>query len=761
MNFYSVKRSVLFVVFFALANFAGAQNLTVREIMREPSITGMRVESERLSPDGKSVVFLWNAEGKMPRDLYLASTSGGEPRKILSPQDLLSQTTKTEKEDKLNYGLIIKDEFVKARENQIGSLVWSPDSSRLLLSQGGDLFLLNIQESNAKPHRLTKTQNPEVGAQWLDDQRILYSQSGNLFVVNIEDFSLVQISREANPQAFISIFNATASENGEMVAYAVSDGSKQRALFVPNYLDQFTIAPTFRRGWTEQKVQVAKSDGSLENSVEIKLPKHEGVSYIRGLRWLADNRTLLIDRIDKDTKRRQIFLIKSPENFKEENVFLVTEETDNKWVAPLSRIIEPNPKNANQFFFASEKDGFNHLYLVNLDESKFAKGSANAEIRQLTNGNWQIEWAKWSGENENIIYSSTEKTAAEREIFVLNPKNDSRNILSETAVNKGMKGDFQISTKSNLPVLLYSVSQWNQPAELFAFICGECSGTEAKNSPLRLTKTTPENFLQRKWNEPKFISIKSKDNKQIPAKIYLPNNFDKKKKYPMAIFVHGAGYLQNIINGWNNYYREFLFNQLLTQKGYVVLDIDYRGSAGYGRDWRTDVHDFLGGLDYQDHIDAIDFMVENYAVNPNKVGVYGGSYGGFMAEMLAMRAPEKVAAAAALRPVADWKNYFASSPIYTTERLGFPDKNPEAYRRSSPIAHADKLERPLLILHGLVDDNVHAQDSIQLVEKLIRLGKTPYFEAMLYPSENHAFQRPESWTDEYERILAFFEKHLK
>ena len=132
-----------------------------------------------------------------------------------------------------------------------------------------------------------------------------------------------------------------------------------------------------------------------------------------------------------------------------------------------------------------------------------------------------------------------------------------------------------------------------------------------------------------------------------------------------------------------------------------------------------------------------------------------------MAEMAAMRAPERIACAAALRPVADWKNYYASSPIYTTERLGFPDKNREAYRRSSPITYADQLRRPLLILHGMVDDNVHFQDSVQLVQKLIELGKTDYFDVMFYPKENHTFTRPESWTDEYERILRFFDQHLK
>ncbi|MET0753056.1 MAG: alpha/beta fold hydrolase, partial [Pyrinomonadaceae bacterium] len=351
----------------------------------------------------------------------------------------------------------------------------------------------------------------------------------------------------------------------------------------------------------------------------------------------------------------------------------------------------------------------------------------------------------------------TEENTAEREFYSFDVRNNDK---AKVFTNeKGMKSSPQLDKSNGQPTLLYEFSKWNQPTELFTTkVCTRCRGL---NYPEQITKSTPENFKKIKWNEPKFIDIPSRDGKQIKSKIYLPSNFDKSKKYPMVIFVHGAGYLQNTINGWNNYYREFMFNELLTQKGYVILDIDYRGSAGYGRDWRTDVYDFLGGKDYEDHLDAIDFMTTNYAVDAKKIGVYGGSYGGFMAEMLVMRAPEKIAAAAALRPVADWKNYFYSSPGYTVERLGFPDKNAEAYKRSSPITYADKLQKPLLILHGLVDDNVPAQDSMQLVEKLIRLEKTPYFEAMFYPSESHGFTRPTSWTDEYGRILTFFEKHLK
>ncbi|HVF29379.1 MAG TPA: alpha/beta fold hydrolase, partial [Pyrinomonadaceae bacterium] len=472
--------------------------------------------------------------------------------------------------------------------------------------------------------------------------------------------------------------------------------------------------------------------------------------------------------------RRQLFYVHNVAG-KDEQIILVTEETDDKWQAPLSSIFEPNPKNPSELFFGSEKDGFNHLYLATIEQAETrpvgsvpgarvasADGPAptgKVTITQVTKGNWQVEWAKWILDGAQIAFLSTQKGAAERSIQSIAHLNGHYYTLGIQGA--GMVTAPQLSEQSSLPTLLFSRSTWNKPDELYSMVV--CPGCPDLTPPRPLTGTVPTTFSSRKWTEPKFTEIPSRDGKKIPAKIYLPPGFNAKakQKYPMVIFVHGAGYLQNVINGWNNYYREFMFNDLLAKRGYVVLDIDYRGSAGYGRDWRTDVYDFLGGKDYDDHIDSIDFMVQNYNVNQSRIGVYGGSYGGFMAGMLAMRAPERIAAAAALRPVFDWKNYYASSPGYTAQRLGFPDKNPEAYKRSSPITYADKLERPLLILHGMADDNVHVQDSVQLMEKLIRLGKTQYFEAMLYPSENHGFVRPESWADEYERILTFLEKHLK
>jgi dipeptidyl aminopeptidase/acylaminoacyl peptidase len=781
-KFLTLALTVLLITQTATA-FAQSTALTVRDIMAEPSIAGMRVEGEKLSPDGSAAAYLWSTTGREPRDLYVVSTAGGESKLLVRAVDK-PQETRPESEparDEARTGerreerVMQRDAAQQAREQSVSGIEWSPDGRRLLFSKAGDLYIVASDGSSA-PRRLTGTAAVEGGARWLSDsRRILYQTSGHLFVLNVDEAAIIQLTREgggaasggasqqssggAPVPAGQSVSGAEASNDGARVAYVVSDTSKQRALVVPDYTGEFVTAPTVRRGWTEQRVRIGDMSGAPERTVDIKLPAPEGVSYIRSIQWTPDNASLVVDRIDRDTKRRQLFLASA----KDGASMLLDEESDPKWVAQLSRIVEVSPK-GDQLLLASERDGFNHLYVVPLKPNgtgaavktgkDAASAGASSAARRLTRGAWEVSWAKWHRDGERVIYSSTEDSTAERHLYVLNVR-DGKATKLPTAT--GMNTDPQLAKTGD--TILYEHSEWNVPNDLYALrVCADCRNPSA---PVRLTDTVPARFKQIAWARPQFIEFKAKDGKMVRARLYLPAPFDKSKKYPAVLFVHGAGYLQNVINGWNNYYREQMFNHILTGRGYVVLDVDYRGSAGYGRDWRTDVYDFLGGLDFQDHLDGIDYIVRNYAVDPSRVGMYGGSYGGFMAEMAAMRAPDKVACAAALRPVADWKNYFASSPVYTTERLGFPDKNREAYRRSSPITYARDLRRPLLILHGMVDDNVHFQDSVQLVEKLIELGKSEYFEVMFYPKESHAFIRPESWTDEYERILRFFDQHLK
>ena len=199
-----------------------------------------------------------------------------------------------------------------------------------------------------------------------------------------------------------------------------------------------------------------------------------------------------------------------------------------------------------------------------------------------------------------------------------------------------------------------------------------------------------------------------------------------------------------------------MFNNMLMAKGYTVLDIDYRGSAGYGRDWRTGIYRHMGGKDLSDNIDGAKLLVSDYGVDPKRIGMYGGSYGGFITLFAMFNHPDVITAGAALRSVTDWAHY---NHGYTSNILNTPLEDPKAYKRSSPIYFAEGLQGHLLIAHGMVDTNVHFQDVVRLAQRLIELGKDNW-EMALYPVENHGFTTPSSWTDEYKRIFKLFEMNI-
>jgi dipeptidyl aminopeptidase/acylaminoacyl peptidase len=187
-----------------------------------------------------------------------------------------------------------------------------------------------------------------------------------------------------------------------------------------------------------------------------------------------------------------------------------------------------------------------------------------------------------------------------------------------------------------------------------------------------------------------------------------------------------------------------------------VLDMDYRASEGYGRAWRTAIYRQMGHPELEDLLDGKQWLVANWNVDPKRVGIYGGSYGGFMTLMALFRAPGEFAAGAALRPVTDWTQY---NHEYTSNILNPPQVDPIAYQRSSPIEFANGLKDALLICHGVIDDNVLFEDSMRLYERLIELHKDD-FTISPYPLDRHGFSNADSWLDEYKRIYRLFERTI-
>jgi len=278
---------------------------------------------------------------------------------------------------------------------------------------------------------------------------------------------------------------------------------------------------------------------------------------------------------------------------------------------------------------------------------------------------------------------------------------------------------------------------------------------ESNKPPIQITKSISNDFENRPWVVPPVLTFPARDGAQVPVRLYKPAQW--KAGGPAVLFIHGAGYLQNAHKGWSTYPREYMFHHFLMERGYLVLDIDYRGSSGYGREWRTAISTFMGGKDLDDAVDAARWITSEFEVNPKRIGIYGGSYGGFITLMAMFTQPGVFAAGAALRPVTDWAHY---NHGYTSNILGEPQKESEAYRRSSPIYHAQGLSGALLICHGVIDTNVHFQDSVRLAQKLIELRKENW-ELALYPAEDHGFREATSWADEYKRIFKLFENNLK
>jgi dipeptidyl aminopeptidase/acylaminoacyl peptidase len=288
------------------------------------------------------------------------------------------------------------------------------------------------------------------------------------------------------------------------------------------------------------------------------------------------------------------------------------------------------------------------------------------------------------------------------------------------------------------------------------------------SQPHQVTNLAMSNtFRAYPWRDPDLITFQARDGATVYARIYRPRPDPSQlaahssqliaSPRPAVLFVHGAGYLQNAHKWWSSYFREYMFNNLLADNGYTVLDVDYRGSAGYGRDWRTGIYRHMGGKDLSDQVDGVRYLVEHEGIDPKRIGIYGGSYGGFITLMALFTEPDVFTAGAGLRSVTDWAHY---NHGYTANILNEPANDSLAYHRSSPIYFADGLKGHLLMCHGMVDENVHFQDIVRLTQRLIELHKENW-ELAVYPVEDHGFVEPSSWTDEYKRIFRLFETWLK
>jgi dipeptidyl aminopeptidase/acylaminoacyl peptidase len=454
------------------------------------------------------------------------------------------------------------------------------------------------------------------------------------------------------------------------------------------------------------------------------------------LQWSEDGKNAVLMGRSVDNKDRWVMLLDAATG---KTKALATVH-DDAWVdGPGANTLGWLPDGAH-VYFESERDGFAQLYSVSID---------GGEPAQLTSGQFEVSDVHLAADKTKFYFTSSEGSPFERHLYSMSINGGERRRLTP------LDGHNQVDVSPDEAMLADVRSYSNKPPELYLFPNRPFYPGKSLVSDKPVTTSPIPEFSTYKWIEPPIVSFKARDGATVYGRLYVPANW--KGGGPAVLFVHGAGYLQNVHRWWSQYSREYMFNHLLMERGFVVLDIDYRGSAGYGRDWRTGIYRHMGGKDLTDHVDAVNYLVKEHGVDPKRIGLYGGSYGGFITLMAMFTQPDVFAAGAALRPVTDWAHY---NNGYTSGILNLPQNDAESYKQSSPIYFANGLKGALLICHGMVDTNVNFQDTVRLVEKLIELRKENW-QVAPYPVEDHGFEREASWADEYKRILKLFVDNLK
>lgn len=784
-------KKLLFILFIpALSWSQTLSQLTVEKIMRDPKWIGVSPSNISWSEDSKQVYFLWNPEKLSGDSLYSITPTNPSPSKVTPalrrqlPSNFGSYNSQRTKKTYEKNGDIFLLDIAANKLIQITNSVdresgpaFSFDEKKITFIANNNLFSWSI-ESGAFTQltdfkKGTKRGEPKLSEQekWLKSDQLVYLQ---VLKERNADRKLTEKSQKADrPKRPKEIYlddknadNMQLSPDEKYIIYRVSKSASTKNTVVPNYVTEtgFTedIASRTKVGAVQTAQEFFIYDITKDTVLQVKTDQIPGITdspefkkdypakasktdkgkeikpqtravVFQNLAWSDDGKNNLLAIRSQDNKDRWIMSL----DVTTQKLKLIDRQHDDAWIGgPGTGGFFAGSNmgwiNNQTVWFHSEESGYSHLYSVDIISGKKTA---------LTSGKYEVQQAALSKDKKYFYLTTNEIHPGEKQFYKLPVAGGKAEKITS------MTGAHEISISPDEKWIAYRFSYSNKPWELFL------QENKPNAKAQQITNSLTDEFKSYSWKDPEVTTFKARDGADVYARIFKP----AKPNGAAVVFVHGAGYLQNAHKWWSSYFREYLFHNLLVDKGYTVLDMDYRASAGYGRDWRTGIYRFMGGKDLTDHVDGAKWLTEKYNIDPKRIGIYGGSYGGFITLMAMFTTPDVFAAGAALRPVTDWAHY---NHGYTSNILNEPFTDSIAYVKSSPLYHAEGLKGHLLICHGMVDTNVHFQDAVRLSQRLIELGKDNW-ELAAYPMEDHGFVEPSSWTDEYKRILKLFDEHLK
>ncbi len=732
-----IRLALLHAFIFATMVGQARQPLSVERIFQKPSLAGVTVSSIQWSPDGSSIAYLRADASSSTKDLWLYTVAAGKGSLLVRAETVLAGEQKFSKEEQM------VRERTRQTDAGITAYFWSPDSKEIFIPLNGDVYSLTVGTKKVK--QVTTNPGAEFDPKISPVGNLLaYVRDNEIHVLDLKTGTETELTSGSTQKIKNGISEYIAQEemdrttgywwapDGKHIAYLQIDNTPVKEFNIPNYLTSYTDVDHqeyAKAGEANTIVKVGVVPAIGGPTAWLDLGSNTDI-YIPRVDWLPDGKRVAvqIQSRNQDTLDLRIYDVEKGTSE------LLLRETDTMWVT-----LHMNLKffaDGKKFLWSSERDGFQHLYLYDM------KGKL---INQVTKGNWEVEKLIGLDEKTSAVYfTAMEKSSTERHLYSTKLNGSGFRRLSTD------DGWHEISISPDCKYYVDSYSNLTRPPLV------ELEGLSGKTSAM-----IEENVVTELDNyslpRPEFISVPSADGQQLNAFITKPSSFESSKKYPVIVYQY-SGPTSNIVeNKWGagGGMARSLWHRLMAGKGYIVFGVDGRGTQARGRGFQNLIHKRLGKIELEDQLSGVKYLKSLPYVDPSRIMIWGKSYGGFMTCMAMFTTSDIFKLGIAVAPVADWKNY---DTHYTERYLERPQENEEGYRLSSPVSFASGLKGKLLLIHGVVDDNVHFQESITLVEELQKANKQ--FDFMPYPRSTHAFSGDAVGTHLYNYLSRYIQDNL-
>jgi dipeptidyl-peptidase-4 len=615
------------------------------------------------------------------------------------------------------------------------SIEWSHSGRQLLLSVHGDLFFFTLD--NGVWQQLTATPEAERDPKLSPDGlRVAFRRGHDLYSLEIATLQVTRLTEDGSATLLNGELDWVYPEELELsTAYWWSPDSKNIAYMQFDISHEFVypqVSLTGLRALAEPerypqagtanadvRVGVVPASGGVTRWMDLGEPRGFLIARVY---WTPDSTRLAIERMNRVQNHLDLLLTETSSGVSH----AILSESDPHWINQndLFHFV-----GKDEFLWGSERDGFRHLYLYSLD---------GQQRKRITEGNWEVtEVAGVDESQQRVYFVSTEASPLDRELYSIKLNGKDRARISREP------GTHEISMSPTAEYYLDTFSSSTEPprSELHSLDGGALS-------TFRVAKTFTDEYA---LPPSAIVQLKAQDGKLLYGRVLKPANFRAGEKYPAVVMVYGGPGVQTVLNAW----KDVDLAEVLAARGFVVWELDNRGSAGRGHAFETPLYRRFGKTELADQLDGVRYLLAQGFVDPARVGIYGWSYGGFLTLYSLLNAPDVFRAGIAGAPVTNWRNY---DTIYTERYLGLPSENPDGYRASSPVDYAAKLKAKLLIVHNVEDDNVLFQNTVQMTNALEEAGKL--FDMVVYTGKSHGVTGPVR-RQLLETLTDFFEKQLK